>query len=1275
MQSPNRRAPAGRLLRVLEILGWTAFFVFAAVFLLLRFWLLPQVERYQGHVVAALTGAVGLPVTIGALRADWEGLHPRLEVTDLRIYDRDGREALALPSVEPVVGWASLLAGDLRLYSLTIDGPRLTVRRGADGVLSVAGVALAAGAGTGGGDGRLADWILGQREIIIRDAEIDWVDELRGAPPLTLRSVQFRLRNRGDVHQIGLSARPPPELGAGVELRASLIGRSVAVPAAWNGRIYAELGYTDLAGWRAWFDYPVEVTSGQGAIRLWATFGAGKLVDATADLALSGVAARLGTDLPELRLASVAGRVQGRGTALGYEFGTRRLALVPVDGLAMHGTTFRASWEATAPPRGTLSADLIELAPLAQLAEFLPFPADLRALLVDLAPQGRISDAAFEWRGKLPDDARFKGRARLDGITMSAWRAIPGFANLSGRIDASGSKGVLVLAARDAEIALPRLFPEPRIRLAQLSGEVRWERRAPGGVNVRIAGLQFANEDLAGGAAGTYSYTGDGPGTIDLTARLQRADARGLPKYLPRPEIMGQKPRDWLQRAIRAGQSADVRLRLLGDLRHFPFTDPQLGQFQVVAQVRNGVLAYAEGWPPIEGIDGELRFERADVEMFARRANVFGATLSDTRAEMTLRAPVVLKVSGDAEGPSAEFLEFVRRSPLRRTLGEFSAGLSAAGRGRLRLELQLPIADTAKTTVSGQYVFAGNSLQIDAGLPQIERAAGTLAFTESSIQVRNASGRFLGGPLRVIGGTRRGGGVVLGASGTFTVNGLGPLIPEPWRRSVRGAAAYAGSVRLARGAAPQIALESNLVGVASELPAPLAKQADQMQLLRVAILQGAGGERGRVSITLGRVLRAEVLRQLEGEDLVERAAIAFYPVPGARLRFPERPTRTLLYGSLQHLDVDQWRALLEQTAAGGGAGATAVDMSIGTLDAFGKRMLDISVKAQLGDGEWTANLNSKDIAGDVTYRTKGEAKLLARMARFDVPPDVPGVAARAARELPAVDLVADDFGFRGKRFGRVEIVARREDSDWRVEKLSMQNPEGSVSGDGLWRTAPAPRTTFNFDLQSSDVGRFLDRIGYPNLVGGGKASAKVALAWDGEPAAIDYASLSGKLQLHAEDGHFREIDPGIGKLISLMSLQMLPRRITLDFRDVFSKGFQWNSIDATATIDQGVLQTRDFKMSGGAAAVTMQGQVNLASETQDLRVRVVPALDSTASTVAGMLVNPAVGLGTFLAQKLLQNPLGQIFAFEYGITGGWTDPKVEKLAAVPVEALKPPAGD
>ena len=337
MQSSDRTSATAKLLRVLEVLAWTAYFTFAAVFLALRFWLLPQVEHRQAEVVAALTRVIGLPVTISALRAEWDGLRPRLVVAGLRIYDRDGREALALPSVEPVVSWATIPALQLRLHSLIIDGPRLLVRRDAQGALHVAGLgvegqAAEAQAEAGGTGAGMAAWILAQREIEIRNAEIEWRDELRGAPPLVLRNLQFRLRNRGDLHQVGLSAQPPRVLGASLELRAAVRMTEVNDPASWAGRAYAEFGYTDLAAWKPWVDYPVDVASGDGALRVWASFGEGRVLDAKADLALGNVVARLGRDLPVLAITSVNGRVEGRQIAGGYEFGVRRLARVMPSG-------------------------------------------------------------------------------------------------------------------------------------------------------------------------------------------------------------------------------------------------------------------------------------------------------------------------------------------------------------------------------------------------------------------------------------------------------------------------------------------------------------------------------------------------------------------------------------------------------------------------------------------------------------------------------------------------------------------------------------------------------------------------------------------------------------------------------------------------------------------------------------------------------------------------------------------------------------------------------
>jgi uncharacterized protein YhdP len=178
-------ARAAPWLRALEAAAWVAFFVFAALVLALRFWVLPNVERYREDIVAGIARSIGQSVRIGSIEAGWLGLRPKLSLAEVRVYDSEGREALALPSVEAVAAWRSLLYLDLRLHSLAIEGPKLAVRRDGAGVLHVAGMQLAAEAG----EARFTDWLLGQTEIVIRGAEIEWRDDKRGAPPLALTAL------------------------------------------------------------------------------------------------------------------------------------------------------------------------------------------------------------------------------------------------------------------------------------------------------------------------------------------------------------------------------------------------------------------------------------------------------------------------------------------------------------------------------------------------------------------------------------------------------------------------------------------------------------------------------------------------------------------------------------------------------------------------------------------------------------------------------------------------------------------------------------------------------------------------------------------------------------------------------------------------------------------------------------------------------------------------------------------------------------------------------
>jgi uncharacterized protein YhdP len=272
-----------------------------------------------------------------------------------------------------------------------------------------------------------------------------------------------------------------------------------------------------------------------------------------------------------------------------------------------------------------------------------------------------------------------------------------------------------------------------------------------------------------------------------------------------------------------------------------------------------------------------------------------------------------------------------------------------------------------------------------------------------------------------------------------------------------------------------------------------------------------------------------------------------------------------------------------------------------------------------------------------------------------------------ANPWPAIDLTTDAYTTRGHDVGKLEVLAHPVAADWQIEKLRVSNEAGHIEAEGVWRGGRAPQTRLDVKLDAQEAGAFLARFAMPDTIRGAPTTIEGQLTWDGAPSDFDYPSLSGTFRLRSGAGQFLKADPGVGRLLGVLSLQALPRRISLDFRDVFSEGFAFDTVVGSVRIQNGVMHTEGFKLAGPAAAVDITGDVDLGRETQQLRVRVQPSLSSSVSAgaaalfIANPLVGAAVGAGTLLAQKMLNNPIEQLFAYEYGVSGAWDDPVVQRL--------------
>lgn len=1250
----------GRFLYVAAAVGVVAF---AVLITSLRYWLLPEIAQYREEIAASISRAAGQRVTIGSIAADWQGLRPHLVLEQIQVYDRQARPALHFNHIEGTLSWWSLALGEIRLSSLLIDQPSFDIRRLADGRIFVAGIELnQAESGTG-----FADWVLRQYRIVVRNAAISWQDDLRQAPPLILRDANLRLENFGRRHRFGLRAVPPETLAQPVDVRGDFKGGSLQDFSGWQGTLYSRLDYTDIAAWRNWLTLPFDLRQGAGGVQIWAGFADKKWTGVTADVYLSGVRMRFAPDLPELELSALKGRLGWRDLNPGYEVSGKKLSFEAGGGpvLAPADASVRfVPAQGKKPAQGEIRADGLALEPLLAMARYFPLPQESRQKLEEIAPRGTFQDFAANWSGDWQAPQRYAAKGRFEGLGFKPYGKLPGVSGLSGNLDVNEKGGALALNARAAALEFPGLFRQP-LALDVLTSQASWKTTQDGQVEVKLTNAAFANDHAAGTAYGRYRSVPGGPGEIDLSGQLTRADARHVARYMPLS--IGQETRDWLARSLLAGQSGDVRLRLKGNLADFPFADGKSGVFEVSAKASGGVLEYASGWPRIENIGVDLLFRGKRMEIFAQRGNTYGVKLSKVRVVIPdlLTHDEMLEVDGEAQGPTDDMLKFIAQSPVNGMIDGFAQGMQATGNGKFALQLRIPLRHRQDARVTGGYQFVANRIVFAPGGPPLEQVNGTLRFTESTVSLPNGTAQFLGGPTTIEVATRQG-EVQVNVQGKATAAGLRKAFDHPVTRQMQGTAAWRGQVAVRKKAA-DMTVFSSLQGLGLDLPAPFAKKAAEIVPLRLE-RKSAGEGQDAINLSYGRLLAARLERRREGGSMkIARGVIALGSAPA---KLP--PSGVWLTGGVRYLNLDQWRAILSRPPKSEAPlGLAGVNLNFGTLDAFDKRFNDLHLTASAqGDG-WKAILQGRELSGEVYWKKpegKEKGKVTARLKSFVIPPgvpvpaEIPPATQEEKLDLPALDIIAENFWVKQKKLGRLELLAAQSGRDWNIQKLQLSSPESTLVMDGVWQDwLRQPVTRANLRLEVNDIGKLLARFGYPDSVKGGSAKLRGQLAWPGGPQEFKPALLSGEASLEAKKGQFLQVEPGIGKLLGILSLQALPRRITLDFRDVFSQGFAFDEISASMRISRGVVKSEDFKMDGPAAKVTMSGETDLAHETQNLRVRVVPSLGESVSMAGALLGGPVVGLTALLLQKALKDPFGQIAAYEYSITGTWDNPVVAKI--------------
>lgn len=901
---------------------------------------------------------------------------------------------------------------------------------------------------------------------------------------------------------------------------------------------------------------------------------------------------------------------------------------------------------------------------------------------------------------------------------------ITGFNNLTGSAEITEKNGQIQFSTTNGSVTLPGVFENPRLSLSTLTGGIGWQLTYSKDLKRDIVSIDFkditvANDDVEATVSGHWRQNETAAGYIDLEGSIVRARAEQAWRYMPL--VIPENVRNWLEGGLVSGLAHNGRFELRGDLVKYPWVGPyqNQGHFLVTARLQDAALDYvpsmkrlANGqfergstWPVLSSINGELTFEGASMTVLADSAVTGGARITQARAEipdLSAHENTRLIINGTAQASLQQFFDYVEASPVTDYVSGAFTGTKAKGAGKLDLSLDIPLLQAKNTKVSGSISMRDADIEMGWPKPPLTDVEGIVHFSEKGAQASNLHARPFGsGDTSVSVHTTAAGAIVINATGSTDVSNLSWFAQNPYFTPVveqmSGNVPFVASVMIKKGQGVTVSARSSMQGVAINLPEPLKKSAQETWNTSFSFTPATIRNNKGFVIKTASGSRFDVLLQLptDGSKLAALGNIAV----GRRAEMPEHGISVAVnVDSLKLLD---WQPFVQKMLVASKKTGSVVGQSTGSPQGILSEIEVAADKLLLEDGvihnsrsrfQFDAqgnvdiSLSSDEVLGKLRYETAGRGsvtgsfdrlhlsnKSVTTLKRF-LSGEAVDVAIQARPTvLPSLDLVAEELVYDDKKIGRLVLQAEAsgtsDEETLRIRNFAIFSDVSALTGTGSWTqgkklTGTHPgQTDFQLQFTTKNLGRTLTDLGFQDVIEDCEGTARAHLKFQGIPWSPKLDTLTGSYSVDFRKGNFAKVDTGAGGLVlSFLSLQSLFKRLTLDFSD-FKGGFAFDSFAGSSLITDGVLSSDNTKIVGTHGTILLSGNLNIAQGNIDSRVIVLPEINAANASLALAFVNPAVGIGSFLAQLLLRAPLSHLFKVEYAVTGPWDDPLVTKISS------------
>lgn len=1256
-----------RVLRKLKSVCWTALslsVILLAALIGAVHLALPHVEGLKPAIEAQLSASLHREVRVARLSGAWVDGRPVINLRGMTLGRTARASAFEVPHAELTVdALAWLRGGQPRVFELSILNQELKIVRQRDGRVVLAGIGL-------NNDPMSQNFVLDEGALNLKGLSLRILDEASGRS-IALSGLDLRATRLGERVTLGGSWQQKAD-GA----RAELIADLDASGGALNGRIYVLAQRIDLRALDLGTLAP-QLLGGRVSGQLWAQVHDGEI---------SSV--QMTPEFSDLRLrisASEAPRAPPQTIEIGalafsaYLARTRDTVEITLSGL---------SDTRTRPNAGFVHARIDQREPGTQrlevtargfavehlrsallLTDFLS--ASARELLISTDPHGWVD--SLRLRAELGSQTQFIAELDLLKASWQPFKQWPGAERLDVRLRGSEREGALQISTTKGSLSWPHLFNET-FALSELNLPLSYSR-SDSGLNLSAETLALNTQDLrlAGRVALDFPSAGGRP-FADIQLKIDDLEIKNARRYWPK---RGMAPRSikWLNEGLLAGSLNDGEILLHGDLNDWPFRGKR-GRFEASAVVSQATLKFNPAWPHYENFSADLTFVDQSLQIHASGGSVLGNPMERAVARIDDYRDAILDLEFAGANDALGLSELIRQSPIHTQTGRIFDTLTALGPARAEGAFKLSLKPGVKDLkLDGRVTLDG----VDFAQPQwtlnLSDARGVLNFTEDGLSGDGIELTDRDIPMSIALRSGRATGV---ANQPFSARGrlhasiqqllrVRPQSAESLLDRVSGLADFDLELLVNKQADGRLqttlALDSDLTGITLDLPVPMKKSPFEARRLRFssALPLGVNG----LNLSLAGLGRAELLydkSRITGLDLALDSSISPHATPGA---FSAR-------GALDQLDLSEWLELSQPRAKSQPALEFGpFDLSVKRLNFLNRTFADTAFKLNSSAASYTIDVASLSAEGRIVVPRSADLRvpIQAKFKRLNWPEGRvnPSPAAPTnPTELRALQLTADNVQFQRARLGRVALTTEPQPNGLKVRQFLSTTGDTQISARGTWTQSGAQvLSNFQIDVTASSLDAMLRNFDYAGRVEAAPLTAKFDVSWDGAPADFALERLSGLLSAKVGAGRLLKVEPGPGRIFGLLSLEAIPRRLTLDFSDMFQKGLTFDHITGDFQLSAGQAYTQGLTISGPSVDITIKGRTGLMARDYSQDMVVSPKLGNTLPIVGALAGGPVGAAAAFVVSGILSKPLSQIARYRYTVTGPWNNPKVVPMTPAP----------